>query len=210
VRTLLVSITVMLVTAAGLALPARADDRESTPLGRMTVEGVIASVDFDSSVFLLRVLGPERARRSGLDYLSVWVQRGTRIDNNDDDNWFARSAIRGIHRGDRVTVEGFRLDDGRLVALAVDVRDRAFVSPPVIVTDVIFRGIVVTRRPNLIVILEAGGRTRIILISATTRVHGLRASWIALQANDSVLVVGQPNADGTVAAREVQVVGVSR
>ena len=58
-------------------------------------------------------------------------------------------------------------------------------------------------------ILEAGGGTRIILISATTRFRGLRAST-ALQANDSVVIVGQPNADGTVGAREVQVIGVSR
>ncbi len=207
-RTLLVGITVLLVTAAALALPARADDRESTRLGRMTVDGVIASVDSGSSTFLLRVLRPDWARRSGLDYLPVWVQHGTRID--DDDNWFARSALWGIHRGDRVTVEGFRLDDGRLLALAIEVKDRAFVPPPVVVNEIIFRGIVVARRPNLIVILEAGGGTRIILISATTRFRWLRASWTALQANDSVVIVGQPNADGTVGAREVQVIGVSR
>jgi len=207
VRTLLVGITVLLVTAAALALPARAEDRESSLLGRMTVDGVIASVDSGSSTFLLRVLRPDRVRRSGLDYLPVWVQHGTRID--DDDDWFARSALRGIHRGDRVTVEGFRLDDGRLLALAIDVKDRAFFPPPVVVNEIIFRGIVVARRPNLIVILEAGGGTRIILISATTRFRGLRAST-ALQANDSVVIVGQPNADGTVGAREVQVIGVSR
>jgi len=208
VRILLVGITV-LVTAAALVLPARADDRESTRLGRMTVDGVIVSVDSRSSTFLLRVLRPpDWAQRFDLDYLPVWVQHGTRID--DDDNWFARSALRGIHRGDRVTVEGFRLDDGRLLALAIDVQDRAFVPPPVVVTEIIFRGIVVARRPNLIVILEAGGGTRIILISATTRFRGLRASWTALQANDSVVIVGQPNADGTVGAREVQVIGVSR
>ena len=183
VRTLLVGITVLLVTAAALALPARADDRESTPLGRMTVDGVIASVDPGSLTFLLRVLRPDWARRSGL---------------------------RGIHRGDRVTVEGFRLDDGRLLALAIDVKDRAYVPPPVVVNEIIFRGIVVARRPNLVVILEAGGGTRIILISATTRFRGLRASWTALQANDTVIVVGEPNADGSVAASEIQVIQASR
>jgi len=208
VRTLLVGITVLLVTAAALALPARAGDRESALLGRMTVDGVIASVDPGSLTFLLRVLRPDWARRSGLDYLPVWVQHGTRID--DDDNWFARSALRGIHRGDRVTVEGFRLDDGRLLALAIDVKDRAYVPPPVVVNEIIFRGIVVARRPNLVVILEAGGGTRIILISATTRFRGLRASWTALQANDTVIVVGEPNADGSVAAREIQVIQASR
>ncbi len=172
----------------------------------MTVKGVIASVDPEASMFRLRVFRSDRARRFGLDDLPVWVQRGTRVDGEDGD-WFARSAIWGIHRGDRVTVEGFRLDDGRLLALAIDVRERA--ASPVFSSDIICRGVVVARGPNLIVVLDTGG-TRIIISSATTRFHGLRASWAALQANDRVVIVGQANGDGTVAAREVQVIGVSR
>jgi len=172
----------------------------------MTVEGVIASVDPEASMFRLRVFRSDRARRFGLDDLPVWVQRGTRVDGEDGE-WFARSAIWGIHRGDRVTVEGFRLDDGRLLALAIDVRERA--ASPVFSSDIICRGVVVARGPNLIVVLDTGG-TRIIIISPTTRFHGLRASWAALQANDRVVIVGQANGDGTVAAREVQVIGVSR
>src|SRR5207244_499855 len=83
----------------------------------------------------------------------------------------------------RVTVEGFRPDAGRLLALAIDVRDRA--ASPVFSSDIICRGVVVARGPNLIVVLDTGG-TRIIIISATTRFHGLRVSWAALQANDRV------------------------
>ena len=75
-------------------------------------------------------------------------------------------------------------------------------------SDINCRGVVVARGPNLIVVLDTG-ETRII-ISATTRFHGFRASWAALQANDRVVIVGQANGDGTVAAREVQVIGVSR
>jgi len=76
-------------------------------------------------------------------------------------------------------------------------------------SDINCRGVVVARGPNLIVVLDTG-ETRIIIISATTRFHGFRASWAALQANDRVVIVGQANGDGTVAAREVQVIGVSR
>ncbi len=207
-RTLLIGITVLLVALAGPAVTARADDRDAAPFGRMTIEGVIASVDPGSSTFLLRVFRPDGARRFSLDYLPAWVQQGTRIED-EDDNGFRRSAIREFRRGDRVKVDGFRLDDGRLLALGIEVKDRAFASP-VVVTDIVFRGVVVARGANLIVILDTGGGTRIILISGTTRIRGLRASWVALQAHDSVVILGQPNADGTVAAREVQVIGVSR
>ena len=206
VRTHLVAIPIVLVTAACLVPSAQASERDAAPVGRMTVEGVIASVDPEASMFRLRVFRSDRARRFGLDDLPVWVQRGTRVDGEDGD-WFARSAIWGIHRGDRVTVKGFRLDDGRLLALAIDVRERA--ASPVFSSDIICRGVVVARGPNLIVVLDTGG-TRIIIISATTRFHGLRVSWAALQANDRVVIVGQANGDGTVAAREVQVIGVSR
>ena len=205
-RTHLVAIPIVLVTAACLVPSAQASERDAAPVGRMTVEGVIASVDPEASMFRLRVFRSDRARRFGLDDLPVWVQRGTRVDGEDGD-WFARSAIWGIHRGDRVTVEGFRLDDGRLLALAIDVRERA--ASPVFSSDIICRGVVVARGPNLIVVLDTG-ETRIIIISATTRFHGFRASWAALQANDRVVIVGQANGDGTVAAREVQVIGVSR
>jgi len=64
-------------------------------------------------------------------------------------------------------------------------------------SDINCRGVVVARGPNLIVVLDTG-ETRIIIISATTRFHGFRASWAALQANDRV------------GCAEVQVIGVSR
>lgn len=203
----LVGLFVMLVTVAGLAPPARADDRDAPLFGRITVEGIIISVDPGSAAFLLRVFKSGRAQRFRLGYLPVWVQRGTRV-GDEDDNWFSHTAVRGFHRGDRVVVDGFRLDDGRLLALAIDVRERALASP-VVSGDIICRGVVVARGPNLIVVLDTGG-TRIIIISATTRFNGLRASQTALQANDRVVIVGQANADGTVAARAVEVTGVSR
>lgn len=208
-RTSILAICVVLFAAAVLPLPAQAQDRDRAPFGHMMVDGVIMSVEPGSSTFLLHVFRSDRTRRFEFDSLAVWVQRGTRINDEDDDG-FRRSLIWGFHRGDRVTVDGFRLDDGRLLALAIDVRERAAIFPPVYDNDLVIRGVVVALAPNFVVILEAGGGTRIIIISATTRFRGPRASWSALQAHDQVVVVGQTNADGSVAAREVQVIAVSR
>lgn len=209
VRTLLFGVVAAFIVAVLLVPPALADDRDQVLWGRMTVEGVITSVNPGGSTFLLRVMRPERPRRLGLGYVSVWVQQGTRIEGNDDPR-FERPWFRTFRPGDRVQVDGFRLDDGRLLALQVEVRDRAFASAPVVVSGVTFRGVIIARGANLIVIVDVGGTTRIILISAGTRVRGLRASFGALQANDTVVIVGEANADGSVAAREVQVIQASR
>lgn len=209
VRTLLVGVVAAFIVAVLLVPPALADDRDQTFWGRMTVEGVITSVNPGGSTFLLRVMRPERAWRLGLGYVSVWVQQGTRIDD-DGDSRFERPWFRTFRPGDRVQVEGFRLDDGRLLALQVEVRDRAFASAPVVASGVTFRGLIIARGANLIVIVDVGGTTRIILISAATRIYGRRASFGSLQADDTVIIVGEPNADGSVAAREVEVIQGSR
>ncbi len=208
VRTLLYSFVAASVVAGLLVPPVLADDRNQVLWGRMTVEGVITSVNPGGSTFLLRVMRFERARRLDLGYVSVWVQQGTRMGDNDDSR-FERPWFRTFRPGDRVQVDGFRLDDGRLLALQVEVRDRGFASAPV-AGGVTFRGVIIARGANLIVIVDVGGATRIVLISTTTRVRGLRASFGSLQANDTVVIAGEPNADGSVAAREVQVIQASR
>lgn len=204
VRTILYGCVAASVVAVLLVPPALADDRTQALWGRMTVEGVITSVNPGGSTFLLRVMRPEHSRRLGLGDVSVWVHQGTRIDDRDDSR-FERPWFRTFRPGDRVQVDGFRLDDGRLLALEVEIRERAFASTPV-VSGVTMRGVIIARGANLIVIVDVGGATRIVLISATTRVRGLRASFGSLQTRDTVVIIGEPNADGSVAAREVQVV----
>lgn len=205
-RTSIIYVCVVLLAVALLPTsPAQADDREWAAFGRLTVEGVVTSFNPSASTLVLRVMRPERALRLG--HVIVWVQRGTRIDG-DGDAWFGRPA-QDFGRGDRIKVDGFRLDDGRLLALDIDVKERAFALRPT-VGEVVFRGVLVARGSALIVILDSSGRTRIILIATTTRIRGRRASMGALQANDTVVVLGEANPDGTVVAREVQVTETSR
>lgn len=205
-RTSIIYVCVVLLAVALLPTsPAQADDREWAAFGRLTVEGVVTSFNPSASTLVLRVMRPERALRLG--HVIVWVQRGTRIDG-DGDTWFGRPA-QDFGRGDRIKVDGFRLDDGRLLALDIDVKERAFALRPT-VGEVVFRGVLVARGSALIVILDSSGRTRIILIATTTRIRGRRASMGALQANDTVVVLGEANPDGTVVAREVQVTETSR
>ena len=205
-RTSILYVWIVLLAVALLPVsPAQADDRERAAFGRITVEGVVTSFNPSASTLLLRVTRPEWAVRLG--HVVVWVQRGTRVDG-DGDNWSGRPA-QDFERGDRIKVDGFRLDDGRLLALDIDVKERAFAPRPA-VGEVVFRGVLVARGSALIVILDSSGRTRIILIATTTRIRGLRASTGALQANDTVVVLGEANPDGTVVAREVQVTETSR
>ncbi len=206
-RTSVIYICLVLLAVALLPTsPAQADDREWAAFGRLTVEGVVTSFNPSASTLVLRVMRPERALRLG--HVIVWVQRGTRIDG-DGDAWFGRPSGQDFGRGDRIKVDGFRLDDGRLLALDIDVKERAFALRST-VGEVVFRGVLVARASTLIVILDSSGRTRIILIATTTRIRGLRASVRALQASDSVVVLGATNSDGTVVAREVQVTETAR
>jgi len=205
-RTSVIYICLVLLAVALLPTsPAQADDREWAAFGRLTVEGVVTSFNPSASTLVVRVMRPERAVRLG--HVIIWVQRGTRIDG-DGDAWSERPA-QDFGRGDRIKVDGFRLDDGRLLALDIDVKERAFALRPT-VGEVVFRGVLVARGSALIVILDSRGRTRIILIATTTRIRGLRASMGALQANDTVVVLGATNSDGTVVAREVQVTETAR
>lgn len=203
-----VQILVVLLTLAILPVsPAQADEWGRALLGRMAVEGLVLAVNPLASTLVLRVERPERALHLG--HLVVWVQQGTRV-NGDDDRWSAHRPARDFRRGDRMKVDGFRLDDGRLLALVIDVKERAVASPPVVIGDVILRGVLVARGPNLIVIVDSDGESRIVLIVTTTRIRGLRTSLTTLQTHDAVLVLGRPNDAGALVAREVQVTGTSR
>lgn len=205
-RTTVQSLVVLLALAIVPVSPAQADEWGRARLGRMAVEGMVLAVNPPASTLVLRVERPERALHLG--HLVVWVQEGTRV-NGDDDRWSAHRPPRDFRRGDRMRVDGFRLDDGRLLALVIDVKERAFASPPVVIGDAILRGVLVARGPNLLVILDSNGGTRIILIAATTLIRGLRTSLATLQTHDAVLVLGRPNDAGAVLAREVQVTGTS-
>ncbi|MDQ7819861.1 MAG: DUF5666 domain-containing protein [Armatimonadota bacterium] len=195
------------VLAAVVLVPltgAWADHRDGVGLyGRMAVDGVVVSVRPLTSTFALRVVRPSHIRERGDPILTVWVQRGTRVDEGGH----PLAVLDALRPGDRVRVDGFRLDDGRLLALEMEVRERAGVTPGSGV--VVVRGVVVARGPALIVIVDSQGTTRVILVVATTRLVGPRQAFHLLQPRDEVVVLGLANADGTIAARQIQVVAVS-
>ena len=181
-----------------------ADHRDGAgPYGKMRAEGVVVSVHPHASSFVLRVARPAEPWWTEASYLTVWVQRGTQVDG-----WEGPAGLLAwLRPGDRVRLDGFRLDDGRVLALEVEVQERALRPPgPGLV---VVRGVVVARGPALIVIIDSQGSARIILVVATTQLAGLRTAVDLVQPRDQVVVLGLPNADGTIAARQIQVVGIS-
>lgn len=185
--------------------------------GKIQVEGVVTSIDFGSSMFTMRVT--KHANRVSNDHLVVLVQRGTALrtagrgnddDDDDDDEERARriATISDIRVGDRVKLEGFRLDDGRILALKLQIRNRRIVGRPDF-QGVEAQGVVTSKGFNTMTVVSGNGITRLVLVTPATEVRGQRNSFAAIQTNDVVVVQGNVNADGTVSASRIDVVFAS-
>lgn len=210
-----VALTVVLLTLPGLA------DKKPTVHGKVNVEGVITAVDRLASAFLLRVT------KHGSGTTLVLVQdatelvvtrhktRGKERDEDDEDEGREEHArqqasITDVHVGDQVKVQGFQLDDGRLLALQIDIRNRVVpVHPPVPLPSLIAQGVVIAMSLTTITVLDASGPARVVQVAASTPVTGQRA-WIgAIVPDDVVRVEGVLNRDGSVTARRIDVVFAS-
>jgi len=186
--------------------------------GKIQVEGVVTSMDFGSSMFTMRVT--RNANRVSNDSLIVLVQRGTALrtagrgndddDDDDDDKERARriATISDIRVGDRVKLEGFRLDDGRILAVKLQIRNRRIVGRPDF-QGVEAQGVVTSKGFNTLTVVSGNGITRTVLVTPATEVRGQRNSFPAIQTNDVVVVQGNINADGTVSASRIEVVFAS-
>lgn len=186
--------------------------------GKIQVEGIVTSMDFGSSMFTMRVT--KHANRVGNDNLIVLVQRGTALrtagrgndddDDDDDDKERARriATISDIRVGDRVKLEGFRLDDGRILAVKLQIRNRRIVGRPDF-QGVEAQGVVTSKGFNTLTVVSGNGITRTVLVTPATEVRGQRNSFPAIQTNDVVVVQGNVNADGTVSASRIEVVFAS-
>jgi hypothetical protein len=186
--------------------------------GKIQVEGIVTSMDFGSSMFTMRVT--KHANRVGNDNLIVLVQRGTALrtagrgndddDDDDDDKERARriATISDIRVGDRVKLEGFRLDDGRILAVKLQIRNRRIVGRPDF-QGVEAQGVVTSKGFNTLTVVSGNGITRTVLVTPATDVRGQRNSFAAIQTNDVVVVQGNVNADGTVSASRIEVVFAS-
>lgn len=208
-RTLTLVILSAVLLGLAVPAPAAADHRDRELFGAMAVEGVVQSVSGSSSAFLLRVARPERLRRAVSGHLVVWVQQGTDVRGDDDGfaSWDDARA-RTVRPGDGVKIDGFRLDDGRLLAMRVEVRHRdAFFRPSDRSGNIVVQGVLIAKGAGLIIVVDSSGVTRIVLVATATVVSGRRSTVAALQPNDALSIVGVMNPDGKFAAREIRVTG---
>lgn len=179
--------------------------------GKIKVEGVVTGVSPGASMFTMRVT--KHANRAGSDNLVVLVQRATELkvrhndDDDDDEDEHARriASINDLRVGDRVQLEGFRLDDGRILALKLDIKNRRIAGPPE-PEGVVAQGVVTAKGANTLAVVGSDGVTRIVLVTAATNIRGRRNSFAEIQPTDVVVVQGTVNADGTVLARRIEVV----
>lgn len=175
--------------------------------GKLTVEGTVVAVHPGASTFTMRVTKPGHVRRAGSDILVVLVQQATELNlrghDDDEEVAFRLARIADVRVGDRVMVDGFRLDDGRILALRLDIKNRAVAGPGPLPPRAAASGVVTARGVSSLVIVSAEG-TRTILITPTTEFRGQRTSFAAIQAGDMVVVQGTVNADGSIVARRVE------
>lgn len=174
--------------------------------GKLTIEGIVTAVNNAGGAFTIQVTNPGHAQRAGSMTLLVLVQQATELQltgRDDDDNGGARrrASIADIRVGDRVKLEGFRLDDGRILALRLQIKNRTVAGPGRF--EFVASGVVTTKGANSLMIL-ANGTPRAILITPSTEFRGQRNWFGAVQPGDFVMVQGTVNADGSIVARRVE------
>jgi hypothetical protein len=222
-KSLAIVLAIMLVMVLVLPMAATADNkgkaknRGLSVRGKVQTEGIVTSVDPGSSMFTMQLT--RRDNRVGTDTVVVLVQRATELQlagrGDDDDRERARrfASINDIRIGDRVKLEGFRLDDGRILALKLEIRNRRIADRRGIAArpsqGVVAQGVVSAKSFNHLTVVGSDGITRTVIATSATPVRGQRTSFNAIQPNDVVVVQGSVNADGTVSARQIEVVFAS-
>jgi hypothetical protein len=180
--------------------------------GKLTVEGIVTAINNGGGAFTIQVTNPGHTRRVGSQTLLVLVQLATELqlsgrrddddeDNDDSSGARRRASIADIRVGDRVKLEGFRLADGRILALRLQIKNRTVAGPGQF--EFAASGVVTTKGANSLVIL-ANGTPRAILITPSTEFRGHRNWFGAVQPGDFVMVGGTVNADGSIVARRVE------
>jgi hypothetical protein len=183
--------------------------------GKVEVEGTIVAVAPAPSTFTVQTTKGQTGT------VVVLVQRATELkikrkggENEDEDEAREERArvpasLADFRVGDRVKVEGFRLDDGRLLALKVEVKNRvvARTQPHPPSEGLVAQGVVIARSRDTLTILEPGGASRLVIVPATVVVTGQRNSFAAIVLNDTARVEGTVNSDNSsITARQIEVV----
>jgi hypothetical protein len=218
-------------------LPAGAD-RHPKISEKITIEGTVMSIDPLSSAFTLRATDHARGTFAVLVQSSTQLRisrTGRGVGRSDEDRRDRTSqgedgqgeAARGqdeaagervsrpasisdLRVGDRLVTDVFRLDDGRLLALGVEVLNRAIEFPPELeLVGLAAQGVVVGKTRSTLTVLDDTGTAHLIVVPMGIAVMGRRASFASIAQNDIVRVDGVANADGSVTAQQLEVVFVA-
>jgi uncharacterized protein DUF5666 len=203
-----------LSVAVALAVTAPVLAGPSKVKGKVEVEGTIVMVNPASSTFTVQ------PAKSQAGTVIVLVQRATTLkikhtgdrDEDEDEDRAERArvpaSVADFRVGDRVKVEGFRLDDGRLLAMKVEVKNRvvARTQPQLPPQGLVAQGVVVAKGSGTLTIVEPGRASRLIIVPTNAVVTGQRNSFAAIILSDAVRVEGTVNPDNSVTARQIEVV----
>ncbi len=203
------------LAVAVAALPAAAGQQPKVK-ERVQVSGLITAIDPIRSTFTLEAGAQEGARTFVV--LVQWATElwtghlGARDDEGENQDEHAvrragRAGITDFQVGDRVRLEAFRLDDGRLLCLLAQILNRRVaLQPEPIPQELVPPGVVVGKSSSTLTVLDRDGGARVVLVPADTAVTGQRTSFAAIIPNDVVRVEGIVNADNTVTAWRIDVV----
>lgn len=187
--------------------------------GKVMIEGIVTAVNTFASTLTVQA----QAKHNTV-IETVLVQSATELrikrggkqgdqgedeDEDEGGRFVHRAAVTDFRVGDRVKVEAFRLDDGRLLALRAQILNRAVAfqpQPQPVPQGLVAQGVVTGKSLNALTILDRGGVTRFVIVPATAVVTGQRTSFAAIVPNDVVRVEGVANSDNSITARQVEVV----
>jgi hypothetical protein len=175
----------------------------------VSVEGVITAVLEGQSSFTMRVLTPGHRQQVGADTITVLVRNTDAHFGRGDDDIDRPARVRDFRVGDRVHVQALRLDNGQFLATKVVVQNRA---RPVDARSglqtaqgesVRFQGVVTEKGNRALRVRQANGNIRTVLVTSTTEITGRVRTYGDIRVGDLVDVRGTLNADGSVAARQI-------
>lgn len=177
---------------------------------KFTVQGIVTAVHPARSMLTVQLTNRGSIQQAGASVLRVLVAAGTEIrlkfedseDDEDDEEHERHAVLRELRVGDRVKIEAFRLDDGRVLALKLEARTRRAAGFPRL-AGVVAIGVVAEKRIRSLVIVGEEG-TWTVLVTPATEFRGQRESFAAIRRGDAVVVRGTVNADGTIVARQVE------
>lgn len=216
-----------------LGAPPAGADRHPKVSEKVTLEGTVVSIDPLSSAFTLRAADHARGIFVVLVQNSTQLRifRKGRVDRRSEEDGRDHgyqgdegggqdetiseiasrpASISDLRVGDQLVADVFRLDDGRLLALGLEIMNRALEFPPQLeLVGLAAQGVVVGKTRSTLTVLDDTGTAHLIVVPMGIAVMGRRASFASIAQNDIVRVDGVVNSDDSVTAQQIEVVFVA-